>query len=267
MYTFLDWIDVSRLSFNSLLLLEKVQLSWLLEGGVPDDEMALALAANPTVEWYLRHKCSELNGWLDQLAEKRKGQPIPDAETCRNAEEMIMRRINDWLVYIIDPGIYDTLPFLGWDSRELASLVDFTGKTVLDIGSGTGRLAFVAAEKAATVFAIEPVGCLREYIKTKARTLGLQNVFAIDGLITDIPLPAAFADVTMGGHVFGDHPDDEYAGMLRVTKPGGTIILCPGNNDNDDDRHEFLVSKGFQWLRFEEPGDGMKRKYWKTIEE
>jgi len=71
----------------------------------------------------------------------------------------------------------------------------------------------------------------------------------------------------MGGHVFGDHPEEEYAEMVRVTKPGGMVILCPGNNDRDEGWHSFLVDQGFEWSRFEEPGDGIKRKYWKVIPE
>jgi hypothetical protein len=53
--------------------------------------------------------------------------------------------------------------------------------------------------------------------------------------------------------------------MARVTKPGGMVILCPGNNDRDNEAHDFLTSRGFAWSRFEEPGDGMKRKYWKVL--
>lgn len=43
-----NWIDVSALSFNTLLLLERVQLSWF-PGWVPAAELALALEANPVV--------------------------------------------------------------------------------------------------------------------------------------------------------------------------------------------------------------------------
>ena len=77
---------------------------------------------------------------------------------------------------------------------------------MIDIGSGTGRLALVAAEKAHAVFAVEPVANLRRYIKEKAQREGYHNVFTVDGLITELPFPDGFADVTMGGHVFGDHP-------------------------------------------------------------
>jgi len=52
-----------------------------------------------------------------------------------------------------------------------------------------------------------------------------------------------------------------------VTRPGGMMILCPGNNDRDTEAHRYLVSQGFAWSRFEEPGDGIKRKYWKVVGE
>ncbi len=258
----LNWIDVTDLSFNVLLLLEREQLSWL-PGWLPEPELAAALAANPAVEWYLRHKNPALNPWVDQVM--AQANPVGTAET-RAAELTILRAINDLVVYAVDPAIYDALPFLGWDDGELTGLVDFGGKTAIDIGAGTGRLAFVAAKAGAqAVFAVEPVGNLRVYIKDQARKLDLHNVFPVDGLITALPFPDQFADVVMGGHVFGDDPEAEEAEMRRVAKPGGMIILCPGNNDCDEGWHAFLIERGFEWSRFEEPGDGIKRKYWKII--
>ena len=62
----LNWIDVTKLSFNTLLLLERVQLSWF-PGWLPEPELAVALQANPVVEWFMRHKCPDLNEWLDKV--------------------------------------------------------------------------------------------------------------------------------------------------------------------------------------------------------
>jgi SAM-dependent methyltransferase len=259
----LNWIDVSDLSFNTLLLLEREQLSWL-PGWLPEKELSIALQANPVVAWYLKNKNPQLEGWVDGLLTQVDGNPSPQA--VRLAEETILQSMNDLVCYAVDPARYDRQPFLGWDSRELTELADFNGKTVVDIGAGTGRLAFLAAQgDARAVFAVEPVGNLRVYMKQKAQRLNLTNIYTMDGLITDLPFPGGFIDIVMGGHVFGDEPPAEYQEIARITKPGGKIILCPGNNDRDDERHAFLVEQGFDWARFEEPQDGMKRKYWKTL--
>jgi len=255
-----EWMDVSHLSFLTILLLERVQLSWF-PGWLPEDKLAIALKANPAVEWYLRHKCPELKDWLDRVM--AAGQTTSDPAAVRQAEIDILASITDFLVYVTDPAIYDTQPFLNWDSNELLCLADFSGKTVIDVGAGTGRLAFSVVDMAAAVFAVEPVANLRSYMKQKSTRLGIRNVYPVDGLITDIPFPNRFADIVMGGHVFGDDPEAEHAEMLRATKHGGMIILCPGNSDDNNDMHSFLVAQGFAWSRFEEPQEGWKRKYWK----
>lgn len=254
------WMDVSNLSFNTMLLLEQVQLSWF-PGWLPEDQLAMALNANPAVEWYLRHKCPALNGWLDQVM--AKGLRSTDPNVIRQAEIDVLASMTDLAVYAVEPAVYDAQPFLKWDTNELLCLTDFSGKTVIDVGAGTGRLALSVASLATTIFAVEPVGNLRSYLKQKSIKQGFRNVFPVDGLITDIPFPDHFSDITMGGHVFGGIPEMEYKELQRVTKPGGMIILCPGNSDKDDSVHDFLVKEGFEWSRFEEPRDGWKRKYWK----
>jgi SAM-dependent methyltransferase len=256
------WIDVQHLSFNSLLLLEREQLSWF-PGWLDEGELGMALLANPVVGWYMRHKCPEIEKWVQEVV--RQAPTAVSAERARQAELHILAQINDLLVYAVDPTIYDAQPFLNWDSDELRSLSDWQGKLVIDIGSGTGRLAFVAAEAGArAVFAVEPVANLRNYIRQKAADKALKNIFTMDGLITRLPFPDDFVDVTMSGHVFGDAPQAECTEMLRVTKLGGKVILCPGSSTSEGPAHEYLMAQGFEWAWFEEPGDGPKRKYWKV---
>jgi SAM-dependent methyltransferase len=257
-----EWMDVSNLSFNTVLLFERVQLSWL-PGWLPEGDLGLALKANPVVEWTLRHKCPEIGGWLDGVMGSVKDETPKSREEVRQAEVNVMASMTDLIVYVVDPAVYDAQPFLGWDTDELLSLADFSGKTVIDVGAGSGRLTLPVAETAQAVYAVEPVENLRRYIKKKARARGLQNVYPVDGLLMEIPFHDGFADVTMGGHVFGEDVNAEYQELRRVTKAGGMIILCPGNNDVDDDIHIFLVERGFEWSRFEEPRDGWKRKYWR----
>jgi SAM-dependent methyltransferase len=259
-----DWMEVSQLSFNTLLLLEQVQLSWL-PGWLPERELGVALKANPVVEWTMRHKCPQLNEWLDRVLAAAPNESLDDPLAVRAAEVAVLSSMTDLVVYVTDPAVYDAQPFLGWNGNELLSMLDFTGATVIDVGAGTGRLSLLVAAQAKTVFAVEPVANLRVYLKQKAQARGLRNVYPVDGLITSLPFPEQFADVTMGGHVFGEDLEAEYQELLRVTKVGGMIILCPGNNDTDNDAHRFLVDQGFNWSRFEEPQDGWKRKYWRRV--
>lgn len=259
-----DWMDVSHLSFNTLLLLERVQLGWL-PGWLDEEQLAVALRANPHVEWYIRHKNPSLNDWLDRVMSHTVTQE-PEVELYRQAEIHILRQLTDLLVYAVDPSLYDSQPFLTWDDSELTEIVDFSGKRVLDVGAGTGRLTFIAAPRAAVVWAIDPVENLRNYLRVKAAEQGYDNVYAVDGLITAIPFPDDFADVAMGGHVFGDDPEAELAEMERVTHSGGIVVFVPATNQEEDsENHELLVAHGYDWDSFEEPEEGMKRKYWKTL--
>ncbi len=144
----LDWIDPSTLSFQSILLFERVQLSWFPGWPFPEPAMSLALEANPAVAWYIRHKCPEAADWVARElihARQARGEQSLSAGAVRQAEVAALSTLIDLLVYAVDPTCYDRQPFLGWDTSELTGLVDFAGKTVLDIGAGTGRLAFAAA--------------------------------------------------------------------------------------------------------------------------
>lgn len=258
-------MPVADLSFNSLLLLEKVALSWL-PGWVLEKDLGLALKANPVVAWYFRHKCPEISSWVDRIVQDVCDADINDSNRVRQAEIRVLEKLEDLLVYVLHPAIYDAQPFTKWDSQELLAMADFNNKVVIDVGAGPGKLTLSVAELAASVFAVEPVENLRSYLKTKAAKQNIKNVFAVDGLITDIPFPDHFADIVMLGHVFGDQPETEYEELKRVTKPGGMILLCPGSNDSDENQsHQFLTAHGFEWARFEEPQEGLKRKYWKRI--
>lgn len=260
----LNWMDVSKVNFNALLLLEPVQIEYMasLE---PDAAMGTAIKAHSAIDWYLRQVHPPIGDYLNHCLELAKLDA--SAEEIRQAEIEILERYQDWVVYAVKPENYDALEFNNWDNGSLLGMADFKHKVVIDIGSGTGRLAFVVAPIANIIFAVEPVANLRRFIWKKRDELGLDNVFPLDGTITQIPLPDNFADIVMSGHVFGDQPQEEYAEMARVTRDSGMILLHPGSDaKSKNEAHTFLVDHGFEYATFEEPGDeGMKRKYWKTI--
>lgn len=259
----LGWLDVTDISFNALLLLEPLHIR-VIANQKPDEAMGTALSAHPAVQWYLEHTHPPVHAYITTCLALRKEKP--SQEEVRQAEIAVLNRMQDWLIYVLDPAKYDQHEFLNWDDHSLLSMADFKDKIVLDIGSGTGRLAFTVAPQAKAVYAVEPVANLRRYLWEKKEALHLPHVYPLDGSTTQIPLVADFADILMAGHVFGDEKEKEYKEFKRVVRPGGMILLHPGSNAaSEDDIHHFLISQGFSWDTFTEPGEGLKRKYWKTI--
>lgn len=259
----LGWLDVSEINFNSLLLLEPLHVQYLSQRK-PDRTTGIALKVNPWVGWYLKQTYPPIGEYIDKCLGLVEGDQSP--EEIRKAELAVLDSMHDWLIYVLDPTIYDKLEFLTWDDSLLLEMADFEDKVVLDIGSGTGRLAFAVTHLARVVYAVEPVVNLRRFLYQKRERLGVKNLYPLDGSITQIPLEDNFSDILMAGHVFGDDFDAEYDEMYRVVRDGGMILLHPGTNaGKDDEAHRFLIGKGFKFSTFEEPGDGLKRKYWKTI--
>lgn len=260
----LNWMkDIREQSIDSLLLLEECQLEW-----IPEDylrrQWALIMRAWPHIAWFIAHKCPARARWVDEVTAEAAALPPAGADELRSACGDILQAFEDWVIYALDPQIYADRPHNGWDERELTGLGDFAGLRVVDIGSGTGKQTFALAGLARDVYSVEPVGNLRRYLCREAARRGFANVHVVDGLMEALPFEDGFADAVVSGHVYGDRPEAELCEMLRILRPGGLLALVPGNADRDNAAHEYLVAQGFEWARFEEPGDGTKRKYWLT---
>lgn len=235
----LNWIDPNDYSFNAFLLMERFQIRLMMDAGVwrNDHEewkrsMGVALNANPGVRWYFARRCPECVPVLEQLT--ANAPTNADAEEVRRAEVYALQSVEDFTVYTTPEVMAEKCDFIrGWNKERLFELADFTGKTVLDVGAGSGRLTFAAAEKAAWVYASEPVGTLREFMRDKIAAEGIQNVRVLDGLVTELPFPDNTFDIVMSGHVVGDDYDCEIAELTRVCKPGGWLLDCPGDSLED----------------------------------
>ena len=252
----LNWINPEDYSFHSFLLLERFQIRLMMDSdGWRSDKaewkrnMGIALNANPAVKWYLTHRCPECAPIVAELT--ANAPSVTDEAQIRNAELFILSSVEDFTIYTTPEVMAETCDFIrGWRKDRLFNLAALTGKVVLDVGAGSGRLTFAAAEKAAWVYASEPVGMLREFMREKIAKEGISNVRVLDGLVTDLPFPDHTFDVVMSGHVLGDDWDKELAEITRVCKPGGWLLNCPGDSERDMQPGTELTSRGWEEIHY-----------------
>jgi SAM-dependent methyltransferase len=102
------------------------------------------------------------------------------------------------------------------------------GMTVLDLGCGDGTTALPAARKAADVLGVDIAANLVAAGNTRAREAGLYNLRFQQGDASDL---AGIADEsfdrvhTFFGAMFAPRPYDVAREMVRVTRPGGRIVM------------------------------------------
>src|SRR5688572_1254301 len=121
---------------------------------------------------------------------------------------------------------------MGRWSRQLAPrLVEFATvgqqDSVLDIGSGTGALAFAIAEAmpSAKVTGLDPSGA---YVRAAQERTHSDRVRFVVGDAQNLDLPDATFDRTLSLLVMNFIPDPVRAlrEMIRVTRHGGTIAAA-----------------------------------------
>lgn len=248
---------------DDMYLLESFQISYL-PGWIPEAHLAVMLREHPGIEDFLRKKHPPVAVFLDRIM--RENPPSTPVSDIRTAEQTALWTIADLLVYSKCPEVYDSLEFHEWDFSLVTDIASLEGKTVIDAGAGTGRVAFEAALHARTVFAVEPVTRLRDFMREKALTLGRKNVHVCDGFLHRLPFPDDFAQVLITSHALAWDLPNELPEMERVVAPGGCLIHCPGTSlaEGDSETHLTLLSRGYEWS-VQSESDGDKRRYWKHM--
>jgi SAM-dependent methyltransferase len=252
----LNWINPSDYSFNSFLLSERFQIrlmfnscGWRNNKDEWKRSMGIALNANSAVKWYFKRRCPEYSTLIEEIT--ANAPAVTDAGLIREAEIYILLSVEDFTIYTTPEVMAENCDFIrGWNKERLFELADLTGKVVLDTGAGSGRLTFAAAEKAAWVYASEPVGTLREFMRDKIAEESIKNVRVLDGLLPDLPFPDNLFDVVMSGHVVGDDWDNELAELIRVCKNGGWLLDCPGDSERNMKPCGELTSRGWEELHY-----------------
>ena len=263
-----NWIDPNEYSFNSILLMDRYIIRKICSANWYDEEylknLSVALAYNPAVAWYCKEKTPEIANEVDKLiATAPKGCT---KEYVRTAECFVLN-YHDWAVVYVYPEVMNkNCPYIfNWDKERLFELADFTDKVILDVGAGTGRLTFAAAEKARHVYASEPVDRLREFMRDEIIREQIQNVTVLDGFCDCLPYEANTFDIVMFGHVVGDDYDKEIAELERITKNSGWILDCPGEEDRNRTPDQNMIDRGFDYLYYLSKTGGDVYRYRKQV--
>lgn len=105
------------------------------------------------------------------------------------------------------------------------------GDTVLDIGSGSGTDALIAAGLVGPegrVIGVDMTPAMREKLRANAASAGAANLEVLEGNAEAIPLPDASVDVVTSNGVLNLVPDKPRAfrEVARVLRPGGRLQLA-----------------------------------------
>lgn len=109
--------------------------------------------------------------------------------------------------------------------RHLRSILDWGGKTVVDIGCGSGFHLPVFAEAASTVIGVEPHPPLLDL--ARQRVSGLSHVRILAGSAERIPLEDSSVDLVHArtAYFFGPGCGPGILEAMRVLRPGGALAV------------------------------------------
>ena len=168
-------------------------------------------------------------------------------EAIDQSQHFVLGRLFWPLVYWLRPDDYEELIRGEQISPRLLAELDLDGRTICDIGAGTGRFALLAARRARLVIAVDGTPGLLERLARTATRLGYTNIETRRGAFTALPLADSSVDLAVACSAFttwGPHGGDAALDEAeRIVRPGGEVaIIWP------DDRRR-LCARGYQYVQ------------------
>ena len=139
---------------------------------------------------------------------------------------------NRWDVLYRDyPEVYEEfgrVPKTPSPFAVIDRLFHLKGKTILDVGSGTGLSSFEMARRAVWITGVEPEENMRKIAVENAARQKIDNVNFLPGRAEALPVKDQSVDMVTAITLASLYSQDNIAAFaseaLRVVKPGGTVL-------------------------------------------
>jgi ubiquinone/menaquinone biosynthesis C-methylase UbiE len=194
-------------------------------------------------------------------------RPLPE-DVVESACQEILDALFWELTYWKTPELYDELIAGEQLHPGIFQRLEpgIRGRTVLDVGAGSGRASFECLRCGAErVYAVEPSpGLLRILEQKRLHLPGGERVIPLVGRFDAIPLAESSVEITLSCSAFLAQPEQGgepgLSEMKRVTKPGGkVVIIWP----RPEDRY-WLELQGFHYVAL--PLDQEMCVYFRSLE-
>jgi ArsR family transcriptional regulator len=131
------------------------------------------------------------------------------------------------------------------EKRLAEALSDAPLGTVLDIGTGTGRMAELFAGNAERIVALDKSLEMLRVARAKLQHLPTSSIELVQGDFSELPFAAASFDTVLLHQVlhFAQDPALPLVEAARVTRPGGRIAIVDfESHDREElrDRHQHV---------------------------
>ncbi|MEM7442943.1 MAG: metalloregulator ArsR/SmtB family transcription factor [Pseudomonadota bacterium] len=130
------------------------------------------------------------------------------------------------------------------------ALPDGPIENLVDLGTGTGRILAITAERADRAIGIDQSREMLALARTGLDRAGLKHCQVRQGDVLALPLPAGSADVAIMHQVlhYLDRPAEALSEAARVLRPGGRLLIADfARHDLDSLREDHA----HRWLGFE----------------
>ena len=181
-------------------------------------------------------RCAEDRQHLDAIRSARESHALD--WFARHAEEWDRLRS----LHIADGPVEAALHEMLFDADDRAGSLG----RVLDVGTGTGRMAELFAGHASHVVAFDKSPDMLRIARARLQHLPAAKVELVQGDFAQLPFPACSFDTVLFHQVlhYAQAPEAVLAGAARVTAPGGRIAIVDfAAHDREDLRQSHAHAR------------------------